>query len=163
MKNSRTFLKSTSFGRICLISVSNFVRHTSSSNALKLNCDVAQSKTHTPNRCPFSSPLAMTLPLLLFLSDPSSTPGSSNTQTQCPACSSLRNSGSTRVPFVYTLLSSLLKQLKPERKEQMGQNFPHRLTIFSLAEAPPLDFSFSAAWRISAPKAVSACSTRPTL
>jgi hypothetical protein len=69
-KQNKNLFESTSSGRICLISVSNLVLP-------QLHCDVAQSKTQTPNRCPLSSPLAMILPLLLFLSDPSSTPSAS--------------------------------------------------------------------------------------
>ena len=79
-----------SFGRSCRISVSSFVRHTSSSNALRLNSLVALSSTHTPKH---------------WRSLPSS-PSASRIDTQCPAWSSVSSSASTRVPFVYTLLSS---------------------------------------------------------
>lgn len=46
--NLCTFVKSNSFGRNCLMSVSSFVRHMSSSNVLKLNWEVEQSRTETP-------------------------------------------------------------------------------------------------------------------
>jgi hypothetical protein len=50
-----------------LISVSNLILHTSSSNVLKLNCGEAQSKTHTLNRCLLSSPLTMTMLVFVFV------------------------------------------------------------------------------------------------
>ena len=43
-----TLVNITSFGRSCLIIVSNFVKQTSSSKELKLNCDVALSNTQMP-------------------------------------------------------------------------------------------------------------------
>ena len=93
----------------------------------------------------------------------SSTPGSSNTQTHCPACSSLRNSGSTRVPFMIIYWVLYWNSQNPRGRSKRAKIFLTVFTIFSSAELPPLDFSFSAARCISAPRTISACSTHPTL
>lgn len=107
-------MKIISFGRNCLIIVSNFVLQTSSLKALKLNSDVELSRAQIPK--------------VLFVLASISLVASSRREIQWPACSSVRSSSSTRVPFVYTLLSSL-----PSGRECV---FP----LVNCTNVPPNDF-----------------------
>ena len=145
----KNLLESTSFRRFCFIGVSSFVRVGSTQIVLKLTqvelWRGTVQNTHAKSmwRCPLSSPLAMILPLLLFLSDPTSAPRLLKHTHSAPLVRLWGTRGQQEYCSCILYWVLYWNSQNPRGRSKQA-NFPYHLTTFSLAKPPPLDFPFSA-------------------